>query len=92
MPFETNRFSSAPISSESNASIVVRKLARFRAVPIYISMGAAPVPVPIEEVLVLTIPVSPLTPSEWCPPETPPDIIFQHDWYISYVAINLVLC
>ena len=76
MPFETNRLSSGPISSESNAIVLVRKLAPFRAVPIYISMGVAPVPVPIEEVVVLTIPVSPFTPTEWFPTETPPDIIF----------------
>ena len=76
MPFATKPFSSGPISFESNGTVMVRKLAPFRAVPIYINMGAAPVLVPIEEILVLTIPVSPFTPTEWCPPETPPDIIF----------------
>ena len=92
MPFETKRFSSGPMSSESNGTVLVRKLAPFRAVPIYINMGAAPVLVPIEEILVLTIPVSPFTPTEWCPPETPPDVIFLYDWCILYVAINLALC
>ena len=76
MPFETKRFSSGQMISESNGTVLVRKLAPFRAVPIYINMGAAPVPVPIEEILVLTIPVSLFTRTEWCPPETLPDIIF----------------
>ena len=73
MPFDTKRFSSGPMISESKGTVLVRKLAPFQAVPIYLSMGEAPVLVPIEEALV---PISPFTTTEWCPPETPPDIIF----------------